>query len=51
MFGYVMRPLTPALSPEYGGEGVRAGPLSRLRERAGVRAEPWLNHLGRQKSS
>ena len=30
-------PLTPTLSPEYRGEGVCVRPLSRLRERAGVR--------------
>ena len=32
------RPLTPTLSPEYGGEGARIRSLARLRERAGVRA-------------
>jgi len=31
------RPLTPTLSPGYGGEGARVCSLSRLRERAGVR--------------
>ena len=49
MFSYAARlPLTPTLSPEYRGEGVRICSLSRLRERAGVREEPWLNHVTNQ---
>jgi hypothetical protein len=41
-------PLTPTLSPEYGGEGARIRSLSRLRERVGVRVGPWLNHVANQ---
>jgi hypothetical protein len=35
-------PLTPTLSPEYGGEGA-GDPLSRLRERVGVRVVARVN--------
>ena len=49
MFSYAARrPLTPTLSPEYRGEGARVGSLARLRERAGVREEPWLNMVANQ---
>ena len=49
MFSYAARrPLTPTLSPEYRGEGARVASLARLRERAGVREEPWLNMVANQ---
>ena len=49
MFSYAAhRPLTSTLSPEYRGEGARLCSLARLRERAGVRLEPWLNHVVNQ---
>jgi len=41
-------PLTPALSPEYRGEGARICSLSRLRERVGVRVNSWLSHVANQ---
>ncbi len=46
--GAARRPLTPTLSPEYRGEGARIDSLARSRERAGVREEPWLNHVAGQ---
>jgi hypothetical protein len=45
-------PLTPALSPEYWGEGAGSGSLSlslsRLRERVGVRVMARLNIVANQ---
>jgi hypothetical protein len=44
-------PLTPALSPEYWGEGARSDSLSRLRERVGVRVMARLNIVANQQET